>query len=311
MNGVEVKNTVKFSFGDGARKPSMGEIINFAKTLDADPMQMEAIYRVAEEKSLFIKFKVEEAMCHTLKNNSEQLTFRYDDGKAVEVHMLNADEYIQYVRVYDLPPEVPDKNLALVLGKYGKVKRVVREKFPPELGFDIYTGIRGVYMDVKKEIPTSLHFLNRKGNVFYPGNKNVCFVCKIEGHQMNSCPKRKPRRKLEKQQTTDTEKRDPDEAQSVSSVDTCTSYAGVLAGDASADAIEVFDEEVMAIDETTPDMEEEQEAARGSQLETESHPLFLIAKKLKTAIETQKTEERRKLRPREKVNTKQPASRKK
>ena len=72
--------------------------------------------------------------------------------------MGHAQDYILYVRIYGLPPEVADRKVASVLGKYGKVKRIVREKIPAELGLDAYTGVRGVYMDVKKEIPSSLHF---------------------------------------------------------------------------------------------------------------------------------------------------------
>ena len=48
---------------------------------------------------------------------------------------------------------MPDKDVSLVLGKYGKVKRVIREKFPAELGLDMFTGVRGVYMDVEKRFP--------------------------------------------------------------------------------------------------------------------------------------------------------------
>src|SRR5450759_2114003 len=112
--------------------------------------------------------------------------------------MTRAQECIFYIRVYDLPPEIPDQELASVLGKYGRVKRVVREKFPVELGLDTFTGVRGAYMDVKKEIPTSLNFLNRKGNIVYPGNNSKCFLCKEEGHRMNACPKRKARNQQEK-----------------------------------------------------------------------------------------------------------------
>src|SRR5450756_2225522 len=127
-------------------------------------------------------------------------------------------DYILYVRIYGLPPEVADRELASVLGKYGKVKRIVREKIPVELCLDAYTGVRGVYMDVKKEIPSSLHFQNLKENIHYSGNKDKCFVCKEEGHRMNSCPKRKARKQPGKHHQ--------EQEQSGS-----RSYAGVVSGD--------------------------------------------------------------------------------
>lgn len=51
---------------------------------------------------------------------------------------------VQYIRVYYLPPQVPDKDLMLVLGRYGKVKRDIRRKFRAELGLDMHTGVWGV-----------------------------------------------------------------------------------------------------------------------------------------------------------------------
>lgn len=202
----ELKNTVRFTFSNGADKPAIGEVANFVKCLDAELDEIEAAYRIAEEKSLFVKFKSERSMLHALTANSDELIFHYGNGKKVKVHMSHAQDHICYVRIYDLPPEVPDQEIVTVLSKYGCVKRVVREKFPAELGIPAYTGVRGAYMDVKQEIPSSLHFTSRKGNIYYQGNKDKCFICKEEGHLMASCPKRKARsqpkeRRQEKEQS--------------------------------------------------------------------------------------------------------------
>lgn len=61
-----------------------------------------------------------------------------------------AGSLTEYVRVYDLPPEVLDTQLKLVSAKYGAVKRIIREKFPADLGLDMQTGVRGV--NVEKQI---------------------------------------------------------------------------------------------------------------------------------------------------------------
>ena len=302
----EIKNTIRFQFSHGQEKPDMGDICNFAKGLDADPGQMEAVYRIGEERSIFIKFRSEESMLHALNFNTEELIFHYANGKTAEVHMSDASEYIEYIRVYDLPPEVPDNELEKVLKKYGKVKRVIREKFPVELNLDACTGVRGIYMDVKKEIPTSLHFLNRKGNIFYDGNKGRCCLCKAEGHLVLSCPKRKARKQPEQQnQGKDEGRSDP------------SSYAGVVTGAAAAERIEVLDEEVMAIDEMTPQTEgnRKEEQASGSQVQQVdvNDPKYKGIKEifdslenvLKKKTEEMKKEERRKLQARSKANRKQ------
>lgn len=54
-----------------------------------------------------------------------------------------------------------------VAGKYGKVKRVIWEKFPAEFGLDMYTGVQSVYIDMKKKIPSSLHLYIY---IFYEGS---------------------------------------------------------------------------------------------------------------------------------------------
>lgn len=264
-------------------------------------------------------------MRHTLMEDPEQLNFHYDNGKVVVVRMSNAGEFVQYVRVYDLPPEVPDANIELVLSKYGKVKRVVREKFPPELNFDMYTGVRGAYVDVKKQIPTSLHFLNRKGNVFYHGNKNVCFHCKTEGHRMDSCPKRQVRKQPERQEPTESQDKAKidqvlDEDQSISSLDT-TSFASTVAKSAARDIVvedaEVLDGEVMAIDEE--DLESEEQAEQSIENQTQGRvrfdyrkdPAYLMANEIWKKHEEKQKEEKRKAKAREKAGSKKLASKKK
>lgn len=114
-------------------------------------------------------------------------------GVSVEVRMKIAGESMRYVRVFDLPPELPDDKLEGVLREFGKIERVVREKFPPNLGLDhLFTGVRGVYMDVTKDIPPSIDIAGRK-TIFYDGLKDTCFLCQTVGHRRNSCPQRKSR----------------------------------------------------------------------------------------------------------------------
>ena len=136
---VEIKNTIAFVYPNGSAKPTMDEMVSFAKTLDTNHGDMNTMYRIAEEKSVFIKFNSEESMSYALTRNPEQLSYiiHYAKGKTVQVRMSVALGNVQYVRIFDLPPEVPDKDISLVLGKYGKVKRVILEKFPVEFSLDM------------------------------------------------------------------------------------------------------------------------------------------------------------------------------
>lgn len=190
MDDGLVKNTLAFQFPQGAPAPSLVEMARFVKNLDADLDSMETSYKLSEEKCVCVKFKSLQAMKEAQTQIPEICVFRYSNGEKVEVKMAIAGCCTKYVRIFDLPPEVPDSEISAVLGRYGIVKRTVREKFPADLGLNLFTGVRGVYLDIKKVVPASLYFLNRKGRIFYEGLKQRCYMCKEEGHLKVDCPQK-------------------------------------------------------------------------------------------------------------------------
>lgn len=185
-----MKNTLAFQFPLGSPVPTLVDIARFIKNLDADLDSMETSYKLAEERCICVKFKSLESMKEAQAQIPEIVVFRYSNGERVEVKMTVAGCCTKYVRIFDLPPEVPDSEIAAVLSRYGGVKRMIREKFPADLGLNLFTGVRGVYLDIKKVIPASLYFLNRKGRIYYEGLKQKCFLCKEEGHLKVECPLR-------------------------------------------------------------------------------------------------------------------------
>ena len=184
---VVVRRTLAFQFPDDAVQPTQVDMVRFIKSLKSDPRLMDTAYKVSDEKAVFIRFKNEEAMKFTLENNEERLPFHYNNGKTVMVHMSIAGN-TRYVRIFDLPPEIPDSDLRSVMTRFGIVKRIVRERFPAEYQLDMFNGIRGLHMEVEKEIPKVLFFRNHKGTVHYDGIKLRCFACKSDSHLKKACP---------------------------------------------------------------------------------------------------------------------------
>lgn len=196
---MEIVNTIQFQFPVGSPPPSWAEIAEFMKRLNSDLMQMEAAYKTPQKKSLCVKFKSLEAMEQTLQQNHELLKFRYANGITVDVHMCTAGRNNAYVRVFDLPPEIPDNALSRIFSAYGKVGSIVREKFPAGMGLDhLHNGVRGVYVDIEHEFPPSLEICNWRARIFYEGLKNRCFSCNQEGHRRDSCPQQNTRKLKEK-----------------------------------------------------------------------------------------------------------------
>lgn len=189
-----VRNTLAFRFPPGSPAPSLVETARFVKHLDADLDSMETTYKLVEEQCLCVKFKTLEAMKEAQAQIPEIVTFRYSNGEKIEVKVSVAGCHTKYLRIFDLPPEVPDSEISAVLSRYGSVKRMVRERFPADLGLNMYTGVRGVYLDIKKVVPASLYFLSRKGRIYYDGLKQKCFLCKEEGHLKVDCPQKAKRK---------------------------------------------------------------------------------------------------------------------
>lgn len=252
-----VVNTVQFRFPMGSPRPSWDEIANFLKQLDTDLMVMETAYKTAQDRSLFVKFTSQEAMTESLKKNKNPRKFVYNSGICVEVCMSIAGA--QYVRVFDLPPELADDRLSLVLGKYGEIEQVVREKFPAGLGLDhLYTGVRGVYMVVKKDIPPMVEVVGRKGRIFYEGLKDTCFLCQQIGHRKDACPQRQARHKNGNKKAKSS-----------------NSYAEIVAGKQAVSELEepeeIMDDDVIEVleEEFVEESPEKSEAEKVSEAELE------------------------------------------
>src|SRR5450830_1552280 len=70
-----------------------------------------AIYRMAEESAIFVKWKTEEAMLHVLTSNSDHLIFHYANEKKTSVWMCHAQDYCWYGR----KPKLADYRSSILL----------------------------------------------------------------------------------------------------------------------------------------------------------------------------------------------------
>lgn len=261
-----VVNTVQFRFAASSPRPSWTEIATFLKRLDVDLRTMETAYKTSNDRSLFVKFTSRDAMIAALQKNVEPKMFEYVSGASVEVRMTMAGRNVHYVRIFDLPPESSDECLSLVLKDYGTVEWMIREKFPANLGLDhVYTGVRGVYVDIDKEIPPTINVGNRKGRVFYDGLKDVCFLCHGVGHRKSCCPQRTNRSKT----GGNKEGKQPVTYATVVSGQEAVSVAQESA-EVAEEVIEVLEDDVLETStEIVSEGEELQLAAREASTETE------------------------------------------
>lgn len=119
-----------------------------------------------------------------------ETTFRYADGATTETMVMDAGGTIEYVRIFGLTPEIGDDEIQKEMDKYGNVKYLCRERYAVESGFPIFNGVRGIYMEVGKDLPGQIKIKGKQARVYYDGLKDKCFVCGTEGHLKVDCPNR-------------------------------------------------------------------------------------------------------------------------
>lgn len=184
-------NTMRIQFGRGTTEPKDNEIFSFFKsTLMLACEDLLCMYREQSEFCIYVKFKTEELLQSTLDRLPAAVTFKYHNGVSITVNLSSAISTFKYVRLFNIPPEVEDREIAGVLTKYGKIQRLVREKYPADTGYPIWTSVRGAHMEITTEIPAALHVRNYQVRVFYSGMKNKCFLCGSVEHQKADCPSR-------------------------------------------------------------------------------------------------------------------------
>lgn len=184
------KNTLKLCFQQGSKVPSNLEVLKFVTgTLELGAADLHSVYKDENDGSFYIKLMDEPTFTEYCGRLEELYTFKYDDDSRSPVTLVVASRIFRYVRIFNLPPEIDDKTIAQVLGQFGTIRQHVRERYSPECNLNIFNGVRGVHMEIAKEIPAGLFIGHFRARIYYDGLKNRCFFCKQEGHLKSSCPK--------------------------------------------------------------------------------------------------------------------------
>jgi hypothetical protein len=138
---------------------------------------------------MYIKLK-SDVLVQDIVGRTFEANFKFDKGTIVKVQISEANGKLKYVRVFNLIPEVEDEHIANALKEYGTVKKQVREKFPATFGVDIFTGVRGVYMEISKPLPPYMSIGNLRAKFYYQGMTEGCFFCNGTDHVKLNCPKK-------------------------------------------------------------------------------------------------------------------------
>lgn len=184
------KNTLKLAFAQGAKMPIHLDVLRFMmRVLKVPATDVHSVYKDENDQRFYIKFIDENSFNRFSGTMEEQYWFQYADGEKAKVQLEMASRQFKYIRIFNLPPETEDKDIAAVLGQFGRIRQHVRERYPSDFGYPVFSGVRGVHMEIEKEIPANMYIGHFRARLYYDGLKNRCFFCKAEGHNKSDCPK--------------------------------------------------------------------------------------------------------------------------
>lgn len=184
-------NCVKVQFTVSSKMPTDSEIFGFFQKRGWLADSLVAMFRAPREHCVYVKFKTEELMTAALLGCPPSETFLYESGETTQVFFSTGRGNFRYVRLFGLPVEVDNKHVVSVLEKYGKIHQTVRERYGADTGYPILNGVRGIHMEISKEIPCQLHVQHFQLRVFYEGIVSKCYSCGSAEHIKVDCPKRK------------------------------------------------------------------------------------------------------------------------
>lgn len=187
------KNTVKVVFNVNDSKPKDIDMINFALNLGLTTDDIRVLYQDQFERCIYIKFSGEDIYTGFLrKHENLEHEFKYESGHISKVKIIPATGKLKYVRVFNLPPEIDDKDVVNFFKVYGKVLAFRNEKYGVDFKLPVLSGVRGLSMELEKEIPQYLFFKYNqhsiKIKVYYEGIREKCYKCGLFTHKIADCP---------------------------------------------------------------------------------------------------------------------------
>lgn len=183
-------NTLKVAFERGSKEPTDGEMFQFCREQRFKPEEIYSVHKDKELGAIMIKLKTEDLMRATIQAMQPVLSFNYSDGTTSEVTITEADNSFKYVRIFNLPPEIDDKEIHQALSHYGTIRQQVRERYHQDTGFPVFSTVRGLYMEISKELPPQIRIRHFQARIYYDGLVNKCFICRSPDHVKQNCPRK-------------------------------------------------------------------------------------------------------------------------
>lgn len=184
MGGTR-QNTLVVDFSVLPARPNTATVQKFLQQeikLDMTTVKVLQLHSIRKQALIeFCNLEVAEnlAASHHLKHSM------IIDSKKFLIPVFMEDSAIN-IRVHDLPPDIPNVDVAEHMAQYGKVKSVVREvwkKYFPGTP----NGVRVVRIELKQHIPSYVRIKDQMTSVTYRNQPVTCQHCNKLAHPNVKC----------------------------------------------------------------------------------------------------------------------------
>ena len=187
-------NTVVFDFGLPKPELKMLSVHQWIRSLGITLEQIYGLMPVTLASTQMVRLKFNkqadyEAFLCKFEGSQKMIV---SDDQTVNVTVKAEGTRERYVRICDVPFEVPLEEVKKRLNQYGKVSSIRRESYAskqPEDGyFPTLSGWITVRMEISKNIPSYMMFGGERAMIKYQGQIPTCMLCSATGHFGHKCP---------------------------------------------------------------------------------------------------------------------------
>ena len=141
-------------------------------------------------RQVYIKLTTSEQVMAIVQTTNGSVDYKYPSGELFRVTIDVAGLGTKWIRIANLPPEVPDDILKDALKQYGKIISIHTETWSTTYRYKVSNGIRNVNIVMSRHIPPTLTVAGNKVLLSYDGQPFTCYNCGEEGHVASTCPRR-------------------------------------------------------------------------------------------------------------------------
>lgn len=190
---IERQNTIVITFIErDTPRPNAYDIHEWIhNTLKILPEDIAALQLNGITRQVYIKCKAQAIVEKILLDTNGESYYIHEGGQRTKVTIDSAGLGIRYVKVYNLPTEVPNHNIKVSLETFGNVVEINEDVWSGNFRYSVPNGVRTVKIALKKHIPSYQDIAGHRALITYTGQPVTCALCSLTGHLRADCPTKK------------------------------------------------------------------------------------------------------------------------